>query len=357
MALAILATLAVVFTLSWAQGFVIPLMLGIIIAYTLDPLVACLEGLRIPRAAGATIVMVCVMGSLAGGAYALRGQVQTIVESLPAAAARVSAEISQARGNRAGDLQTVQNAATAVETAASQAAGAPAGLRHAVTHVIVDQPTFKLDSFLWKSSLGTLGVMGQAGMVLMLAFFLLVGGDRFKRKLVQVIGPSWSRKRIAVDILNDINGSIQKYLILLLATNVLVGLLSWIAFRAVGLENAGAWAATAGVLHIVPYVGPVITGFAVGMAAFMQSGSLAFAVLVAAMSLAIAALIGMLVTTWMAGRLANLNPAVVFIALMFWGWLWGIPGMLLSMPIVVILKVVAQHVRPLSPLSELMGRS
>jgi predicted PurR-regulated permease PerM len=113
---------------------------------------------------------------------------------------------------------------------------------------------------------------------------------------------------------------------MLLTTNLLVALLSWIAFRWIGLENAGAWGAAAGLLHLVPYLGPCATAAATGMAAFMQFGSFAMALAAAGTSLAIATVVGTFVTTWMTGRIANLNPAVVFISLLFWGWLWGVWG-------------------------------
>jgi predicted PurR-regulated permease PerM len=197
--------------------------------------------------------------------------------------------------------------------------------------------------------------VGQAAMVVFLVFFLLLGGDMFKRKLVRLTGPSLSKKKITVQILDDINDSIQKYMFMLLTTNLLLALLSWIAFRWIGLENAGAWAAAAGVLHVIPYLGPAVTAVATGMAAFMQFESFAMALLVAGASLAIAILVGTFVTTWMVGRIAHMNPAAVFISLLFWGWLWGIWGMLLSIPIIVIIKVVSQHIEQLHPTAELLG--
>ena len=122
---------------------------------------------------------------------------------------------------------------------------------------------------------------------------------------MRLTGPSLSKKKITVHILDDINGSIQKYMLMLLTTNLLVGLLSWIAFHWIGLENAGAWAAAAGVLHVVPYLGPGVTAVATGMAAFMQFESFAMALLVAGASLAIATVVGTFVTTWMTGRIAR----------------------------------------------------
>jgi predicted PurR-regulated permease PerM len=355
LAIGVLASLAVVFSLSWAQSFVVPLLLGIVISYTLNPLVAWLEAIKIPRVIGTVVVMVSVLGALGLGTYSLRGQLQTIVEQLPAAATKFATSLARMRIGQIGNLQKMQDAATVVEKATTQAAGGSAAPRQPATHVIVDQPTFKLSSFLWESSMGALGAMAQAAMVVFLVFFLLLGGDTFKRKLVRLTGSSLSKRKITVNILDDINGSIQKYMLMFLTTNLLVALLSWIVFHWIGLDNAGAWAAAAGLLHIVPYLGPAVAAIATGMAAFMQFESFATALLVAGASLAIATLVGTFVTTWMTGRIANMNSAAVFISLLFWGWLWGVWGMLLSIPIIVIVKVVAQHVEQLHPVAELLG--
>jgi predicted PurR-regulated permease PerM len=354
-ALGVLAVIAVVFALDWAQAFAISLLLGIVMAYTLNPLVVWLERIRIPRAAASLVVMLGVMGVLVLGAYSLRSQMQAIVEQLPAAASKFSVGLARLRTSQLGTMQKMQSAATEVEKATTQAAGGPSAPKQPATHVVIDQPMFKLGDFLWVGSKGAVGALGQAGMVLFLTFFLLVGGDTFKRKLVRLTGPSLSNKKITVQILDDINDSIQKYLFMFLSTNVLVGLLVWLAFALIGLENAGAWAVTAAFLHIIPYLGPGVTAVATGMAAFMQFDSFSMALLVAGASLAIATVVGTFVTTWMTGRIARMNAAAVFISLLFWGWLWGIWGMLLGIPIIVIVKVVAQHVEQLQPVAELLG--
>ena len=335
--------------------FVIPVLLGIIISYTLNPLVDWLEAIRVPRAVGTGIVMVSIIGALVFSTYSLRGQMQTIVAQLPEAAATISAEIARMRISEVGNFRKMQTAANEMEQATTQEVRGTAIPRQRITHVIVDQPTFKLDNFLWKNSMGALGVLGQAVMVVFLVFFMLLGSNTFKRKLVRIAGPSLSKRKITVRILDDINRSIQKYMLMLLTTSVAVTLLTWITFRWIGLENSGAWSVAAGLLHIIPYLGPGVTAVATGVAAFMQFQSLALALLVAGASLAIATLIGMFVTTWMTGRIAQLNPAVVFMSLLFWGWLWGILGMLLSIPIIVIVKVVSQHVGQLRPMAELLG--
>ena len=355
LALAVLAVLATIYALSWAQPFVVPLLLGIVISYTLNPVVTWLEALRLPRVLATVIVMAGVIGALGLGTYSLRGQVQAIIERLPEASAKFSAGLARIQVGQTGNLQKVQSAAAAMEKAATQAAGGPVAPRQAATHVIVDAPTFKLSSFLWQGSIGALGAFSEAVMVAFLVFFLLLGGDTFKRKLVRLTGPSLAKRKITVQLLDDINDSIQKYMFMLLATNVLVALLSWVAFSWIGLENAGAWAVAAGLLHVIPYLGPGVTAAATAMAAFTQSESFGMALVVAGASMAIATVVGTFVTTWMVGRIAQMNSAAVFISLLFWGWLWGVWGMLLAIPIIVIVKVVSEHVEQLQPVAELLG--
>jgi len=217
--------------------------------------------------------MAGVIGALVFGTYSLRGQMQTILEQLPEAATNLSTGLARMRISQIVTMQNIQNAATAMERATTQVASGSVDSRQRATHVIVDQPTFKLGGFLLANSMGALGALGGAAMVGFLVFFLLLSGNTFKRKLVRLTGSQLSKRKITVRILDDINESIQKYMLMLLTTNLLVALLSWIAFRCVGLESAGAWAAATGLLHIVPYLGPGITAVATGMAAFMGNAT------------------------------------------------------------------------------------
>ncbi len=355
LALGILAAVALVFALDWMQKFFVPLLLGIFLAYTLNPLVVGLERIKIPRVLGTSMVMVAVVCALVLGTYSLRGQMQSILTQLPEAASKLSAGFASMRDDPSGNMQKVQTAVGAMEKATSQIAGIPPGPRQRTTHVVIDTPGFKLGNFMWAGSMGALGFIGQVTMVIFLAFFLLAGGDTFKRKLVRLAGPTLSQRKITITILNDINDSIQKYLFMLLMTNLLLGLLTWIAFHWIGLENAGAWAVAAGLLHVIPYAGPIFTAAATGMAAFMQFDSFSMALLVSGASLVIATVVGTFVTTWMTGRIAKMNAAAVFTSLLFWAWLWGVWGMLLGIPIIVILKVASQHVEQLQPVAELLG--
>jgi predicted PurR-regulated permease PerM len=354
--LRILTILALVFALQWAQSFLIPLLFGIFIAYTLNPLVAWLEQIRIPRLIGTCVVMATLMLGLVQVGYSLRGEFQSIVERLPAAAHQLSRAMvsiqAKTQDGQASTIQKMQAAASEIETAAGQAAGGrPDPKRQAGPAA----PSFRLNELLWTGSMGAMLFIGQAVMVIFLVFFLLLSGDTFKRKLVKLTGPSLSNKKIAVNILFDINTSIQNYMFMLLVTNALLAILMWAAFRWIGLENAGAWAAAGAFLHVIPYFGPLLFAIATGLTAFMQFQSFSMMLLVAASTLAIATLVGTFVTTWMIGRIAKMNAAAVFIGLLFWGWLWGIWGMLLGIPIIVIAKVIAKRVDGMHAVAELLG--
>ena len=353
-AVAIVTTVVVVFALQWAEKFFIPLLLGIIIAYTLNPLVVWLERVKIPRVVGACIVMLVVLCGSAFATISLRGQIQTILDQLPEAASKLSVALLSMREGQPSTMQKVQAAAREIDKATSQAADTHSTPKQPATHIVIDQPAFKLGDFLKAGSLGLFGFISQSAMVIILIFFLLLAGDTFKRKLVRLTGPSLSDKKITVHILEDIDVSIQRYMFTLLAANVLLALLTWTAFRWIGLDNAGGWAIAAGVLHVIPYLGPALIAFATGMVGFMQFDSFWMALLVSGSSLAIATFVGIFVITWMTGKIAKINPVAIFISLLFWGWLWGVCGLLLAIPIVGIVKVVSQHIKELQPVAELL---
>ena len=356
LALAIVTTVVVVFALQWAEKFFIPLLLGIIIAYTLNPLVVWLGRMKIPRVVGTSIVMLVVLGGSAFVTISLRGQIQTILDQLPAAASKLSVALRNMREGQPNTMQKVQAAAREIDKATSQAADIHSTPKQPATHIVIDQPTFKLGDYLMAGSMGVFGFISQSAMVVILVFFLLLAGDTFKRKLVSLTGPSLSDKKITVHILDDIDVSIQRYMFTLLVANVLLALLTWTAFRWIGLDNAGGWAIAAGALHVIPYVGPALIAVATGMVAFMQFESFWMALVVSGSSLAIATFVGIFVVTWMTGQIADMNAVAIFISLLFWGWLWGVWGLLLAIPIIGIVKVVSQHIEELHPVAELLKK-
>jgi predicted PurR-regulated permease PerM len=350
----IVAVVATIFALYWAQRFFIPLFLGIILAYTLNPLVTWMERIKIPRLVGTTMVMMTLLFGLALGTLSLRGQVERILDQVPDAAGKLSVALKDMAA-QPNTVLKVQAAAREIEQATNQAASGTTASQKPPTRVVIEEPKFKLLTWLWTGSLGMFGIIGETAMMLILVIFLLLSGDTFKRKLMRISGPSLSKRKITAAILDDIDRSIQNYMLTLLMANVLLGVLTWLAFRLIGLDNAGAWAVAAGVLHFIPYLGPALTAVATGMAGFMQFESLSMAMLVAASSLIIATLVGMVLVTWMCGKISNMNTTAVFVALLFWGWLWGIWGLLFAIPITGMVKVFAERVEDLRPVAELLS--
>lgn len=350
LALGILSTLALLFALQWAQKFLIPLVFGIFISYTLNPVIVWLEKMKIPRVIGISLVMVSLMLGAGAATNTLQREFSSIMEQLPAAVHKIANAISKINDGKPSTVQQVQQAAAELEKATT---GQQSAEKKQVAPVPT-QPVLKITEWLWAGSMGAIEFIAQTIMVLFLVFFLLLSGDTFKRKLVKITGPTLARKKIAVHILEDINTSIQSYMFMLLVTNTLLALLMWIAFRLIGLENAGAWAIASGLFHLIPYFGPLIIMISSGVAAFMQFESISMALLAAGISLGVATLVGTFVTTWMVGKIARMNPAAVFISLLFWGWLWGVWGLLLGIPIVVIVKVIAENIR-MEPIVEILG--
>jgi predicted PurR-regulated permease PerM len=357
MALGILATVAFVWALQWSEKFLVPLLLGVFIAYTLSPVVAWLERWHIQRAIGATLVTVAIVVAMAGVLYRVQGEIVNIVDELPALTHKITKLLTDNSTGQPSTIQQMQAAATEIEQATANV-GADAARRAAARRAAPAAAAtggIKIMDWVLAGSMGLVTFISQATMVVFLVFFLLLAGDTFKRKLVKLTGPSLTRKKVTVHILDDINSSVQAYMFMLLVTNGLLALLMWLALSAIGLENAGAWAIFAGLMHIMPYFGPLLITTATGAVAFMQFESLRMVLLVTGASLAIATLVGTVVATWMTGRIARMNPAAVFVSLLFWGWLWGVWGLLLGVPVVVIVKVVAERVEGMEVLAELLG--
>jgi predicted PurR-regulated permease PerM len=200
-----------------------------------------------------------------------------------------------------------------------------------------------------------LQTLGQGGMVALIAFFLLTSGDHFRRKVVKLAGPSLHNKRITLEALNQIHDQIQRYMLVQLLTSVLVGLATWLCFMAIGLENSAVWGVAAGLLDLVPYVGSVLVAGTSALVGFLQFGTLEMALLVSGSSMLIHTFESMLLTPWLASRASRMNPVAIFVGVLTWGWLWGIWGLLLGVPVLVVIKAVCDRTEGLKPLGELLG--
>lgn len=353
--LALLTLLAVVFVLNWANAIFIPLMLGLMISYALAPFVTWMHKCRIPRAIGAAILLLGLLGGTGTLVYSLRDDATMLIEALPAATHKLYLSQLKDRGTSAGTMENMQKAATQLEQVA-KGAGAPAPKPpRGVTRVQIEKPQLNIQDYLWMGTKGAVAFGGQLLMVLLLAYFMLASGDTFRRKLVKIAGPTLSKKKITLRVLDDIAEHIQRYLLVQIFTSALVAVATWLAFLWLGLEHAAVWGVIAGVLKIMPYLGPIVVCAGTALLAYLQFGTVDMMLLVSGTSLIITSLEGYLLTPWLTGRAGRMSPVVVFVSVLFWGWLWGVWGLLLGVPITMIIKAACDHVEDLKPIGELLG--
>lgn len=353
--LVVLATLAGVLMLRWASAVFIPVMVGILFSYGLSPVVDWLANRKVPRALSAAALVLGIVSGVAGMAYSLSDDASRLVESLPLAVQKLRESVRAHKGSSDNTLVSVQKAVAQLEQAAEDTKPA-APLTRGVQRVQIEKPKFDVRDHLWTGTLGLLGMLGQMGVVAMITFFLMASGDTFRRKLVKLAGPTLSRKKITVQALNEINGQIQRYMLVQIFTSALVGLATWLAFLAIGLENAAVWGIAAAVLNLVPYIGNVVITGGAAMVGFLQFGSLDMALLVAGVSLVISSAESFVLTPWLTSRASQMNPVAIFVGVLAFGWLWGAWGLLLGVPILMVLKVVCDQVEDLKAVGEFLGK-
>lgn len=347
-----LAVLATLYALQTAANFIIPIVVAVLLAYVLDPAVSFLQRRYVPRWLGAFLIMSALLAACVMSVYGLRQQAQAIIDQVPEVVRKISRAVDVVDSGPGG-LDNLKRAADALQKASDQATGKGTG--PGPTVVVLQQSGFQVKDIFLSGGRSALAIAGEMVMIIFLAYFVLLAGDKFKRKFVKVAGRSLSEKKITVQMFDQINLSIQRFMAMLVVSNVVLGVMTWAAFRVIGLDNAGTWSIVAAVLHVIPYFGPIVVAGATGVAALMQFGSLGMAILVGGVSVVIAAFVGVVLTTWMAGRIAKMNTVSVFIGLLLFGWIWGVWGVLLAVPIVVIVKVVSDHVEGLKAFSEFLG--
>jgi predicted PurR-regulated permease PerM len=337
----ILATIASIWALQWGAAFFIPCAVAICLTLWLMPLVDVLHRFHLPRSVGAGIVLLGLISSVAFTGYMLRDDARGFAASLPKATSNARALINDASRD-------------------------PNGIIHHLRGVFTDRPTTRVrvipdpvetrsevQAAFWRTSTTAMSAAASVIVVLFTIYLMLMSGDMFKRKLMTVVSMqaqsgTLTRKRITIEIINEIEAQFQRYLGVLAVTNIVIGLLTWGAFTMLGVEHAAVWGVAAAVLHIIPYVGPAVITAAALLVAALQFDSLSHALVVSATVLTIFGIIGMWFQTWLSGRASNMNPVAVFVGLMFWGWLWGIWGLFLGTPLMMALKVVADRVECLN---------
>ena len=353
LSLVVLAGLSCIFVLHWAKAIFVPVMLSLLFSYALSPVVNWLEMKKIPRWLSAAVLLLVILASAGRTAYALSDEAAKLVEALPAAAVKFAQNMKAVSGKTPSTLETVQKAATQIEQV-TQDANVASPTRGAM-RVVVDAPRLNIRDYLWTGTLGLIALLGQATAVIFLTYFLMLSGDTFRRKLIKLAGPRLSSKKVTLQALHEISDQIRRYLQLQLLTSALVGVLTGLALWTIGLENAAAWGVLAGVLNLVPYLGSLAMTGASALVGFLQFGSVSMALMVGGVSLVIHAVIGNLLTPWLTSRTSQLSPVAVFVGLLAWGWLWGVWGLLLGVPILMMVKAVCDRVEDLKPIGEFLG--
>ena len=322
LSLVVLTVLASIFALQWAKAVIVPVLLGVMFSYALTPIVDALQRWRVPRAIGAGAVLSAIVAPARLGRLALSDDASALIETLPQVAQKVRQGVEGRQSNKASasPIEKVQQAANELEQAAQQAAQASAAstrgigvrlgasppeqrlgtttttttttTRSSAPRPAVDarpSPTSSSSAphstCATTSGRGTVGLfafLGQTLVVLLVTLFLLASGDTFRRKMVKLAGPRLSQKKITVQALDEVSMQIQRYLLVQLATSVVVGVATGLAFYLLGLNNAATWGVAAGITNLVPYVGAVLVGVGSAVVGFIQFDSIDKALLIGA---------------------------------------------------------------------------
>lgn len=353
--LSILTALAVILMLQYMQPVLIPIALGILISYALWPIVTALTKIKIPRVIGAAVAVAIFVGAIGFAFYTFSDEAMGIVRDIPPAAKTLRDRMEARKRSTEPDsaLQQVQEAATEIDKAAAQASE-PVVETKGVQKVEIVQPAFRISDYVAMGG-GILGLVGQFVIILFLAYFMLVTGDLFKRKLVKIAGPTLTKKKITVQLLDEINRQIESFIKVQILTSALVGTATALALWWFGVHHFIIWGILAGVFNSIPYIGPLAVTGGLAVVAFLQFDDVVRAAYVAGTAMVITSLEGFLLTPALMGRAAQMNPVAIFVGLLFWSWVWGVWGTILAVPMMMMIKAICDHVEDLQPFGELLG--
>jgi predicted PurR-regulated permease PerM len=331
-ALALLATAYV------ASEILLPLVFAITLKLLLQPLMRMLEGLRVPRALAALLLILALFATVVGIGTAISGPAGTWAAKLPEGIPRLQERLSFLRepiDKLQQFLQQVENIGT---TGTPSAAAASTGGATLLATLFAGTTSFASGLFT----------------TVLFLYFLLVSGEIFLRRLVEIL-PHFSSKRQAVDISQQIECDISAYLVTITIMNAVVGIATATVMWLTGVGDPILWGTVAFLLNYAPILGPTL-----GVGVFLLAGLLTLdtlwqALLPAALYLAIHLIEGETVTPMLLARRFTLNPVLVILSLVFWFWMWGIPGAILSVPMLAIAKIVCDRVRPFAALGHFLG--
>ena len=348
-AVRVLAVLAVIAALKLGAPVLLPIVLSVLIFYALAPVVEKLHRMRVPRSLASFVTVLALVTVIVSSVIMLWPQVEVIVEDIPASAQKLESTMDRVRGGKKDSpLEKVEAAAKAIDSAAAEASD-PAVNPKGVMTVEVRDP-WRASDMLWSGGMSLLSMIGQSITILFLTIFLLNDSDSFKRKLIKRMS-SRGEQRLTVEILQEIAKQIRRFLWVQALTCVVVGTVTTLILWGFGVRQPAVWGAFAGLMNVVPYFGPLVVTSVMVIVAFVQFGSLQISLLVAGATLAVTALEGYVLTPTLMSRAASLNHVAIFVSIAFWSWAWGIAGMLLAVPILMVVKAVCDHVPGLDGLS------
>jgi predicted PurR-regulated permease PerM len=340
----ILVALGSIWLLHAARTVLIPIALAVLISYALEPLVAWLERKRVHRLLGSSAVLLLVLGGLAGVGGALKDDATRLVEALPHATERAREIVTSQLGSTAALGKAIGAIGRTSSSGGDSGEARPTGTSGD-----------SAGSLLERAVGAIFALAGHVIAIVFLVFFLLMSGHHVRNRLVEIMGPDSDDRRTTAAIIDEINAHIQRYLLVLLFTATIVGVSTWLALAWIGAQHAAMWGLLAGVFNSIPYFGPVLVSgglFAVGAA---QGGGITQALQMSGAAIVITSLEGWLLTPALMGKVERMSALVIFIGVLLWTWIWGGWGTVLAVPMLVIVKSIADHVRQLRPLGRLMA--
>ncbi|HVR97236.1 MAG TPA: AI-2E family transporter [Thermoanaerobaculia bacterium] len=339
LALSGLLILATFYTLYLTQAFLLPIVLSLLLSSLLSPVVRFLRQLHIPNGLGAALVVFGMIGSIGWGVYELAGPAYEWAEQAPRSLRRLERKLRDFKK----PVQTMSKATAQVEKI-TQVGGGGTPRTVAVQTETLGERMFSQATEL------------AAGAVVMvtLLYFLLASGDMFLRKLIRVL-PRLSDRKRAVEIARQIQSDISAYLFTITLINIALGLAVWGLMTLIGVPNPLLWGVLAAITNYIPYLGAIVMIAVLAMVGFLTFENTGQALMAPGAFVGLNILESYLVTPLVLGRRLTLNPVVIFLSLTFWGWLWGIAGALLAVPIMVVFKIFCDHSEPLAPIGEFLG--
>ena len=335
----VLVVLGVVAFLFFARPVVLPVFLACVAGMTLKPVIRWLSCCHLPPAISAALVLLLLVAVIGIGFFQLGRPALTWMNDAPEHMTALRHRVQKLFPR----IARISEAATAVNNLGATAA------EQASTPVVELKDSRGAGAFInWTGSL-----LAGAGETLVVLYLLLASGDLFLQKLVRVM-PTLSDKKRAVEISHEIQENISRYLFSVSLINIGLGALVSAGLQVLGVPNALMWGMLVAVLNFVPYFGPVAGIILLATVGFLTFDTLWAALLPASWYLVLHLVEANLLTPVILGRRFTLNPVVIFVSLIFWTWLWGVPGALLSVPILVSVKVVCDRIPSLGPVSELL---